>query len=144
MASTEASSGHASALAGSARGDDQRGPRRALSDRLPRPWLFPLLIFAVTWALIAVTWKVADAIYGHDQSWTVYFLFKDAEAILVPDGERHKQLPTVVRIYDALVRANADRASTLVTTPATSGTTASSTGARARCRSGRSSRTRCR
>jgi 3-dehydroquinate synthase len=38
-----------------------------------------------------------------------------AEPILVQDGERHKQLPTVVRIYDALVRANADRASTLVT-----------------------------
>jgi 3-dehydroquinate synthase len=37
------------------------------------------------------------------------------EPILVPDGERYKQLPTVVRIYDALVRANADRASTLVT-----------------------------
>jgi 3-dehydroquinate synthase len=40
---------------------------------------------------------------------------KGAEPILVPDGERHKQLSTVVRIYDALVRANADRASTLVT-----------------------------
>jgi 3-dehydroquinate synthase len=40
---------------------------------------------------------------------------KGAEPILVPDGERHKQLATVVRIYDALVRANADRASTLVT-----------------------------
>jgi 3-dehydroquinate synthase len=38
-----------------------------------------------------------------------------AEPILVADGERHKQLPTVMRIYDALVRANADRASTLVT-----------------------------
>jgi 3-dehydroquinate synthase len=38
-----------------------------------------------------------------------------AEPILVPDGERHKQLPTVARIYDALVKANADRASTLVT-----------------------------
>ncbi len=38
-----------------------------------------------------------------------------AEPILVPDGERYKQLPTVARIYDALVRANADRASTLVT-----------------------------
>jgi len=37
------------------------------------------------------------------------------EPILVPDGERHKQLPTVSRIYDALVRAHADRASTLVT-----------------------------
>jgi 3-dehydroquinate synthase len=40
---------------------------------------------------------------------------RDAEPILVPDGERHKQLATVVRIYDALVRANADRASTLIT-----------------------------
>jgi len=38
-----------------------------------------------------------------------------AEPILVPDGERHKQLATVVRIYDALVGANADRSSTLVT-----------------------------
>ena len=38
-----------------------------------------------------------------------------AEPILVPDGERFKQLPTVARIYDALVRANADRASTLIT-----------------------------
>jgi 3-dehydroquinate synthase len=41
--------------------------------------------------------------------------FESEPPILVPDGERHKQLPTVVRIYDALVRANADRASTLVT-----------------------------
>ena len=40
---------------------------------------------------------------------------KGAEAILVPDGERYKQLSTVGRIYDALVRATADRASTLVT-----------------------------
>jgi 3-dehydroquinate synthase len=38
-----------------------------------------------------------------------------AEPILVPDGERYKQLATVSRIYDALVRVNADRASTLVT-----------------------------
>ena len=38
-----------------------------------------------------------------------------AEPILVPDGERFKQLQTVSRVYDALIRANADRASTLVT-----------------------------
>jgi len=38
-----------------------------------------------------------------------------AEPILVPDGERYKQLATVVRIYDALVGANADRSSTLIT-----------------------------
>ena len=40
---------------------------------------------------------------------------KRSEPILVPDGERFKQLPTVTRVYDALVRARADRASTLVT-----------------------------
>lgn len=38
-----------------------------------------------------------------------------AEAIIVPDGERFKQLATVSRVYDALIRANADRASTLIT-----------------------------
>src|SRR5580704_2008287 len=37
------------------------------------------------------------------------------EPILVPDGERFKQLQTVSRIYDALVRANADRGSTVLT-----------------------------
>ena len=37
------------------------------------------------------------------------------EPILVSDGERNKQLATVSRIYDALVKATADRASTLVT-----------------------------
>jgi 3-dehydroquinate synthase len=37
------------------------------------------------------------------------------EPVLVPDGERYKQLHTVSRVYDALVRANADRSSTLVT-----------------------------
>src|SRR5437899_738557 len=38
-----------------------------------------------------------------------------AEPILVADGERAKQLPTVARIYDALVAARADRAAALVT-----------------------------
>jgi 3-dehydroquinate synthase len=38
-----------------------------------------------------------------------------AEPILVPDGERYKQTPTVGRVYDALIKANADRASTLIT-----------------------------
>jgi 3-dehydroquinate synthase len=38
-----------------------------------------------------------------------------AEPILVPDGERFKQLATVARIYDALVRAHADRASAIIT-----------------------------
>ncbi len=38
-----------------------------------------------------------------------------AEPILVPDGERFKVLATVTRIYDALVRAGADRSTTLIT-----------------------------
>src|SRR5471032_725817 len=37
------------------------------------------------------------------------------DPILVPDGERSKQLSTVSRIYDALVRASADRAATVIT-----------------------------
>jgi 3-dehydroquinate synthase len=36
------------------------------------------------------------------------------EPILIPDGERYKHLPTVGRIYDALLRAHADRASAIV------------------------------
>jgi len=39
----------------------------------------------------------------------------DAEVILVPDGERYKQSPTVARVYDALIKANAERSSTLIT-----------------------------
>jgi 3-dehydroquinate synthase len=37
------------------------------------------------------------------------------EPILVPDGERSKHLRTVSRVYDALIAAKADRASTLIT-----------------------------
>ena len=40
---------------------------------------------------------------------------RKVEPIIVPDGERVKQLPTVSRIYDALVKATADRGSTLIT-----------------------------
>ena len=36
------------------------------------------------------------------------------EPILIPDGERHKHLQTVSRIYDSLIRARADRASAIV------------------------------
>src|SRR5438105_1382797 len=38
-----------------------------------------------------------------------------AEPIIVPDGERYKVLQTVSRVYEALLRTNADRASTLIT-----------------------------
>jgi 3-dehydroquinate synthase len=36
------------------------------------------------------------------------------DPILIPDGERFKQVSTVGRIYDALIRATADRATTIV------------------------------
>jgi 3-dehydroquinate synthase len=36
------------------------------------------------------------------------------DPILLPDGERYKNLQTVGRIYDALIRARADRASALI------------------------------
>lgn len=36
------------------------------------------------------------------------------DPIFVPDGERFKQLPNVVRIYDALIKAGVDRASVVV------------------------------
>ena len=36
------------------------------------------------------------------------------EPILLPDGERHKQVSTAMRIYDALIRASADRATCLL------------------------------
>lgn len=36
------------------------------------------------------------------------------DPILIPDGERYKTLSTVARLYDALVRAGADRGSVLV------------------------------
>ncbi|MBM3771676.1 MAG: 3-dehydroquinate synthase [Acidimicrobiia bacterium] len=35
--------------------------------------------------------------------------------ILVPDGERFKNTQSVSRVYDALIKANADRASTVIT-----------------------------
>jgi 3-dehydroquinate synthase len=36
------------------------------------------------------------------------------DPILIPDGERYKNLQTVSRIYEALIRAGADRGSTIV------------------------------
>jgi 3-dehydroquinate synthase len=39
---------------------------------------------------------------------------KASDPIIVPDGERFKHLQTVSRVYEALIRANADRASMLV------------------------------
>ena len=36
------------------------------------------------------------------------------DPILLPDGERHKHVGTVTKIYDALIRASADRATCLI------------------------------
>ena len=36
------------------------------------------------------------------------------EPILIPDGERFKNLQSVSRVYEALIRANADRGSVLI------------------------------
>jgi 3-dehydroquinate synthase len=54
-----------------------------------------------------LVWRLHGARLGH--------VLGLVEPILVADGERNKQLPTVVRIYDALLRANADRASAVIT-----------------------------
>jgi 3-dehydroquinate synthase len=45
---------------------------------------------------------------------TVQRALPGAVAVLVPDGERHKTLATVTRLYDSLVRADADRHSVVV------------------------------
>ena len=42
-------------------------------------------------------------------------IFPGAEPIVIPDGERFKNMQTMSRVHDALVRMNADRASTVVT-----------------------------
>ncbi len=56
--------------------------RPALSDRLPRAWLFPVAVFAATWLLILAAWYGSDAISGHSHSWTWHFLFDDANFYL--------------------------------------------------------------
>jgi hypothetical protein len=59
------------------RTESGRGPSTALSDRLPRPWLFPLLAFAVTWVIVVVTWHIANEINHSPQPWTAYFWIGD-------------------------------------------------------------------
>ena len=45
---------------------------------------------------------------------TIHAALPDVEPVLVPDGERSKTLHTVSRIYEALIRAGADRHSTVI------------------------------
>jgi hypothetical protein len=53
-------------------------PRRTFSDRLPRPWLFPLLVFAASWAVIVITWQVANLVTHASYGWSRYFWYRDA------------------------------------------------------------------
>ena len=57
-------------------------PGRALSDRLPVPWAFPLIVFAITWLLILAAWHGSAVIYGQGHPSTCHFLFKDAGSYL--------------------------------------------------------------
>jgi len=50
---------------------------RALSDRLPRPWLFPLAVFAAVWLVILATWYGADAIIGQSHPWSWHLFIMD-------------------------------------------------------------------
>ena len=63
-------------------GGPGRAGRPALSDRLPHPWVFPLLVFAAAWLLILATWYGSDAVYGRRHPWTWHFLIKDANFYL--------------------------------------------------------------
>ena len=57
-------------------------PGQALSDRLPVPWTFPLIVFAITWLLILAAWHGSAVIYGQGHPWTWHFLSKDAGSYL--------------------------------------------------------------
>jgi hypothetical protein len=53
--------------------------RPTLSDRLPKPWLFPLVLFAAAWLVIQAAWWGSGLIYGRSLSWTRFlFIYKDA------------------------------------------------------------------
>jgi hypothetical protein len=53
-------------------------PRRTLSDRLPRPWMFPLLVFAADWIVILASWQFANVHYHTTHGWWWYFWVKDS------------------------------------------------------------------
>jgi hypothetical protein len=66
------------ATAPNLRSTSDRGHSSTLSDRLPWPWLVPLLAFACTWVLIVATWLVADRIYGTHLTWANFVWRGDA------------------------------------------------------------------
>jgi hypothetical protein len=52
--------------------------RRSLSGRLPRPWLFPLIVFGIAWILILASWQVSNLAFRTSHGWYWYFWYKDA------------------------------------------------------------------
>lgn len=54
---------------------------RALSDRLPSPWLFPVLAFAATWGLLLASWQVGNQLHRSGLPWARYFESGDGAAI---------------------------------------------------------------
>ncbi len=75
--SAESSSGGTAHETAGAQQPPTPGNRPALSDRLPTPWLFPVLAFAASWVVILVAWQVANLIYHTAWPWNMYFLYKD-------------------------------------------------------------------
>src|SRR5215472_13490535 len=56
-----------------------RQRRPTLSDHLPRPWMFPLLVFGAAWALIVATWTVCNhLVYHESHGWYWWFWYKDS------------------------------------------------------------------
>jgi hypothetical protein len=52
----------------------------SVSDRLPRPWLFPLIVFAATWVLIVATWAFGSRLIlpgYHAMHWWNWLWYKD-------------------------------------------------------------------
>ena len=49
-----------------------------MSDRLPRPWLFPVLVFAATWVLILASGQAANLYGHHSHGWYFYIWYKDS------------------------------------------------------------------
>ena len=56
----------------------ERPDQPAPSDRFPRPWLFPVAVFAVAWLLILASWYGYDALFGHHFGWDYFFGYDDA------------------------------------------------------------------
>jgi hypothetical protein len=69
-----------------------RSTRPTFSDRLPRPWLFPLLAFAVAWVILLAGWQAGNLIYHNKYTWAQLFLFKDAAvyAAIAQHGYYHQ------------------------------------------------------